>query len=649
MKTGGTRANARRALVGLLVVAIAAAVFMATEAWLRREGARAAERRAHDIASRLRTGLATPVEALHALRAFVETPRVGLSHADFQAFCRPALARHASIVALEWFPLVERSQRAQFERYVRREQTTFAIREPTRAGDMVVAVERDVHVPLTYSEPFTAVVHGLDLAFDAQRVEPVWRALDSGRVTLSDRYQLVEDPPTVFSVVAYAPVTSAHWVGDPSAAGSSFQRGVVVALFRLNRLVESSLAKEEFSDVGLLLRDPSAPPELSVLYQSQPKLEGSPFAARVSFVDKVYELVVYTPAPTMHGASWVALLATLLGGAALASYFGARRRAAQLERTVARLGVYQLEGRIASGGMGTVYKARHALLKRPTAIKIAHAGYSEAHFEREVLLTSALNHPNTVLVYDYGVGEEGAFYYAMEYIEGYDLEQLVRLTGPLPPGRVIRILLQVAGSLDEAHRRGLVHRDIKPSNVMVTERGGLRDFVKVLDFGLAKDQHVAGAEGGSVEGSFAFAGTPGYVAPEVLGGAAATAQSDAFSFGCVAYFLLAGKAPFSGSSATESLTRVLTAQPAPLSEAVPTKLSELVRACLSKKPEARPQSLAAVAERLRHALVEAAPWTQQDAESWWDQNPPPTNLAPSEGPLTFLLRQRRSRSGSSRP
>lgn len=647
MSSGRTRADARSRLGWVLVVAIGALGFIGSEAWLRRDSRRAAERAAQDIAGRLRTGLATPVEALHALRAFVETPRVGLPHADFRAFCRPALERHPSIVALEWFPLVERGQRAVFEGYVRREQPGFAIREPTRAGDMVVAVPRDVHVPLTYSEPLTESVHGLDIAFDDQRIVPVWRALETGRVTLSDRYQLVEDPPDVSSVVAYGPVTRARWVGDPLAAGGNFERGVVVALFRLNQLVESSLGSEQAGAVGLLLRDPEAPPELRTLYQSRAALAGIPISTRVPFVDKVYELVVYAPPPRVHGISWAFLAASLLGGGALVSYFGARRQARQLERTVERLGVYQLEGRIASGGMGTVYKARHALLKRPTAIKIAHAGYSDAHFEREVLLTAALSHPNTVLVYDYGVGNDGAFYYAMEYIEGYDLEQLVRITGALPAARAARILLQMSGSLEEAHRRGLVHRDVKPSNVMVTERGGLRDFVKVLDFGLAKDQQVeALPHGGSTQGSFAFAGTPGYAAPEVLGGSPATALSDVFSFGCVAYFLLAGKAPFGGSSPAESLTRVLTSEPPPLPSGLPPALVDLVRACLCKKAQARPQSLAAVAERLRQALLEAPPWTQVDAERWWEQNPPQQSLSPSEGPLTFLLRQRQSRSST---
>src|SRR5690606_32448475 len=186
-----------------------------------------------------------------------------------------------------------------------------------------------------------------------------------------------------------------------------------------------------------------------------------------------------------------------------------RERAQRLSATLATLGQYRLEEQVASGGMGVVYRARHALLKRPAAIKIAHPDQSSTHFEREVRLHSTLTHPNTVTVFDFGRGEDGTFYAAMEYVEGYDLARLVDRFGPLPSGRAARILLQVAASLEEAHEKGLVHRDVKPSNIMLTERGGIRDFVKVLDFGLARSRTAEAGSLPSLSATTLFVGTPG--------------------------------------------------------------------------------------------------------------------------------------------
>lgn len=643
--TRSARARRIRLIIGsIATLLLGTAAFVVTEWWQRTTHEHATERRVQDIAGALRTGLATPIESLYAVQAFLEVPRVGLSHAQFQAFCRPALERQRSIVALEWFPVVRHEEREAFERWVRKEQPDFQMREPTRSGAMVPAVQRDVHVPLTYSEPLVPQVQGLDIAFDPPRVEPVWRALESGKATLSDRYQLVEDPDGVFSVVAYAPVTRAIWVDDTASAEGAFTKGVAVALFRLNALLETALQAQDLSDIGFELSDPSAPAELQHLYRSG-KAIGDRNTAQVPFVDKIYSLTVYSNTPRMSWLPWVVLFASLLAGGSLITSLDARVRARQLERTVKRLGVYQLEGCIASGGMGTVYKAHHALLKRPTAIKIAHDEQKPVNFEKEVLLTSSLTHPNTVLVYDFGQGEDGSFYYAMEYIEGYNLEHLVQVAGPLPPARVIRLLLQIIGSLEEAHQHGLVHRDVKPSNVMVTERGGVRDFVKVLDFGLVK-RHNAGrlpsASSGMV--SVAFAGTPGYVAPEVIAGAPATPASDIFSLGCVAYFLLAGRAPFSTTSPTEALTLVLTMEPPPLPSNVPAPLEHIVRSCLAKKPLERPATMRALGERLRQALPQCTPWTQNDADRWWAEHPPQHAPEPTKGSLTFFLRQRRTRS-----
>jgi serine/threonine-protein kinase len=621
----------------LLPLATAALAFGATTLWEQGQRARASARRNADLASSLRAGLASPAEILYATQTFLDLERQQpLTLAEFRAFCAPAIARHPELAGLEWFPLVRAEQRATFERWVAREQPGFEIREPTRAGDMVPAVRRALHAPLTFMEPAIAMVQGLDVAFDPARMAPLERALAENRATLSDRYQLVEDAPDVLSVVVYAPVTSAFWVDPAETFGARFERGVAVALFRISPLIRSAFSALSLEGLAIEVRDPAAAEPARLLYRwGSPEPHEVPEVSDVPFFDRTYRLNVYTHQEPLGAAPVLACALALIasaGGLALAE---AQRRARRLARAAQRLGQYHLEARIASGGMGTVYRAQHALLRRPTAIKIANEGRSASRFEAEARITSTLTHPNTVVVYDYGRGSDGSFYCAMEYVDGYDLEQLVERHGPLPPARVIRLLLQAAGSLEEAHSHGLVHRDIKPSNIMVAQRGGTSDFVKVLDFGLARSQLGAVSV---AEPSVTFAGTPGYAAPEVIGGAAATPASDVFSLGAVGHYLLAGRGPFSTpGSSTDALTRTLSAPPEPLPVAVPEALGRVIGACLSKAPGERPSSMVVLAERLRVALATCDPWTRQDADLWWRQHPPERVSVPvASASATFL-------------
>jgi len=320
---------------------------------------------------------------------------------------------------------------------------------------------------------------------------------------------------------------------------------------------------------------------------------------------------------TVYVASWSAVAIAI---ATLASrvIFGLARRV----REATELGQYTLEEKIGEGGMGVVYRARHALLRRPTAIKLLHAaagGQALARFEREVQLTSALTHPNTIAVYDYGRTPDGVFYYAMEYLDGITLEDLVLHDGPQPSARVVHLLKQAAGALAEAHGVRLIHRDVKPANLMLCARGNIPDFVKVLDFGLAKDFDQGADPGLSQEG--ALLGTPLYLSPEAIVGAdAVDARADLYALGAVAYFLLAGRPPFEGKTLVEVCSKHLHAKPPPISpdrpSPAPLSLEALVLRCLAKAPEDRPSSATELIQDLERC-DDVAPWTEADARLWW--------------------------------
>ena len=289
-------------------------------------------------------------------------------------------------------------------------------------------------------------------------------------------------------------------------------------------------------------------------------------------------------------------------------------------RKAMQLGQYVLEEKIGEGGMGVVYRANHAMLRRPTAIKLltGSTGLAAERFEREVQITARLSHPNTVVVFDYGRTPEGAFYYAMEYLDGITLQDLVDELGPLSPPRVAHVLVQVCGALEEAHANGLVHRDIKPANVMLTDRGGVLDVVKVLDFGLVKEIDRGDA---SVTGSNTILGTPDYMAPEaIIEPTVVDPRTDLYAVGAVAYFLLVGETVFDGSTVVEVCGKHLYERPKPLAERgadIPPALERVVMACLAKKPDDRPASAAVLADMIRGCALPE--WTRADARAWWDR------------------------------
>jgi serine/threonine-protein kinase len=321
-------------------------------------------------------------------------------------------------------------------------------------------------------------------------------------------------------------------------------------------------------------------------------------------------------------------------------------------REARRLGQYVLEEKLGEGGMGEVYRARHALMRRPSAIKLLRADRAgELHlrrFEREVQLTARLTHPNTITIFDYGRTADGVFYYVMELLDGATLERIVALHGAQEVGRVVRILTMACGALSEAHAIGLIHRDIKPANIMLCAQGGEHDVVKMLDFGLVKE--LAVDEDVKLTGASAITGTPQYMAPESIRAPdAVDARTDIYALGAVAYFLLAGVDVFDGKSIVEVISQHLHQAPEPLSARgieIPAELEAIILACLSKEPNLRPQSALELRRKLEACQIEA--WDDEKAHAWWRQHPTTldrTVVQSSHGPRTVVVGGLRPDSG----
>ncbi|MBL8219434.1 MAG: serine/threonine protein kinase [Bryobacterales bacterium] len=290
-------------------------------------------------------------------------------------------------------------------------------------------------------------------------------------------------------------------------------------------------------------------------------------------------------------------------------------------------GKYRLEEKLGQGGMGEVWRASHRMLARDAAIKLIHpymlqrdAARAEAmrlRFEQEAKATASLRSPHTIELYDFGVTADGVFYYAMEFLDGIDLQTLVRRFGPQPPARVIVILRQVCRSLAEAHRRGMIHRDIKPTNIFLCRMGDELDFVKVLDFGLVKllDHDIQLTRDDST------LGTPAYMAPELaLGSESIDGRADLYSLGCVAYWLLTGNLVFEEKGPTATMMAHLNKPPLPPSQRIelpiPPQFENVILTCLSKQPEERPASAEALHQALEECDVRPS-WSRQAASAWW--------------------------------
>jgi eukaryotic-like serine/threonine-protein kinase len=360
---------------------------------------------------------------------------------------------------------------------------------------------------------------------------------------------------------------------------------------------------------------------------------------------------VGTPAAASFAVGTTLLTLWIVPGPAIVTWvvYSLRRQI----REARQLGQYTLEAKIGEGGMGVVYRARHALLRRQTAIKLLPPDRANANdiarFEREVQETSRLTHSNTVAIYDYGRTSDGVFYYAMEYLDGLSLEELVHHDGPQHPGRVVHILRQACGALGEAHDRGLIHRDIKPANLHLCVRGGAADHVKVLDFGLVKDiggeddtrsANPSGPNPLSTQGS--FLGTPLYMAPEAVARTSdVDARTDLYALGAVGYFLLTGTPVFRARTIVEVCAMHLHHPPETpslrLGSDLPVDLEALVLGCLAKSPKDRPQTASDLALSLAGCRGVPA-WTEAEARTWWTQRAP-----------ELLRRAQSERSGAATP
>jgi hypothetical protein len=335
------------------------------------------------------------------------------------------------------------------------------------------------------------------------------------------------------------------------------------------------------------------------------------------FFRKITEKSVLARSQSIQiGFAWA--LTTLLAAWATRVIYGLRRDV----RDAKKLGQYLVEEKLGEGGMGTVYRAQHGMLKRPTAIKLLSADRNSPEdldrFRREVQMTAKLKHPNTVTIYDYGRTGDGTFYYAMELLDGVTLVEIVQAEGYLPQSRVIHILRQCAMALQEAHAMGLVHRDIKPNNIMMTQQGGVHDVTKVLDFGLVKNVGPSTDVTNTV--SEAIIGTPRFMSPEqILDPPSVDARSDLYALGAVGYYLLTGGFVFEGTNAIEICAQHLSAEPElpslRVERELELELELLVMQCLEKKREDRPSSAVEIAKRLDTLPVER--WSQERAAEWW--------------------------------
>ena len=447
-------------------------------------------------------------------------------------------------------------------------------------------------------------------------------------------WPMLRDPSKVVHAAAVALLFGLYFVTrGTQARGSSFVRGAEVVGFLgaavLQAMMALSIPIDARPDMIVLLALTLLMLTRAIVVPSSLRrtitltaLAGVPILVICGLAASKVAPKPTLPSPVaiivVSSAMWWALV-VLLAALATETIFGLRREV----REARQLGQYQLVEKIGEGGMGTVYRAHHALLRRPTAIKLLppdrNGPEDVARFEREVQLTASLSHPNTVTIFDYGRTPDGTFYYAMELLDGLNLEQIVEASGPLSVARAIHVMRHVAAALVEAHGAGLVHRDIKPANVLLCKQGGALDVVKVVDFGLVKRLHGGDGDPAATESRVErITGTPLYLSPEaIVKPTSVGPSSDLYALGAMTYYLLTGAPPFRADTVVELCAAHLHKTPEPLesrtSVEIPRELSTLILGCLAKSTADRPANARALVDALT-PLAAQHPWSQDDAE-----------------------------------
>ncbi len=640
------RASIRGRDLFVASIPVTASIFLAAYLFVRGQEAerRLFEQKAQLLRAAMVERLSQPLESITALSRFMEVSG-SVNRQQFRLLSAPMLGRHRSVYAFEWLPFVREEHRADVEAEARAAGLTdYRIWETAPDGSRREASPRPFYVPIQFMEPPGAGALGFDVTSEPVRRAIAEKARDRGEIAATQPFQLVEDTgkDTSPAVALYAPV---YAEGDPATVAErrAALTGFALVIFRVAPLMESAASQADGRDIAYILRDAGAPSsptlaERPLRWSLLPRREGFEQKFDYEFVDRKWVLEA-VPLPGRFEPSWrgpiaAAVIGFLTGVIGLALWV-ALRLILRLKRQREKVGPYRLVRRLGRGAMGVVWEARHALLRRPTAVKLLAPGTEGeralARFEREVQLTAGLTHPSTIAIYDYGRTADGVFYYAMELLRGINLQQLVSFDGPLVPGRVVHLLRQACGALSEAHAAGLIHRDIKPANLMACIYGGIPDFLKVLDFGLVKaigagdgalPEGGAGDEGdASLSQDGSLLGTPLYMAPEGMSDPTGVdARADIFALGAVGYFLLTGKAPFPGRTAIEVFKLERHGPPIPLAKAAPVAVPEALDAtigrCLSFDRGLRPPSAEALDALLEGCAV-APPWTLSQARAWW--------------------------------
>jgi serine/threonine protein kinase len=636
----------RRLITALAIVAVGGILTSVIFVGVRRQDdarVRAGfEQDARELAAGVRRGFSFPLEVFLTLPAFYEASEF-VSPDEFRLFVTGALERHPHIYAFQWLPIVPGAERAAWEaRAVESGLTDFFFRDLDPQGGITPAPDRSEYVPIFYEQPPHPPALGLDLAANALQVAALTRARRENRPAASEPFTLLEAPDSGLCVSVYAPIHGSPPGSPPQSGSPRPVVGFVRVILRVQAVMDTVLADVAHEDIDIALTTGAGATAINLLFENTDgaaadirSTSGMSWQEEIPFMDQTWHLRI-APEPDSArftpDSRWMLLAGgyglSLVLGFALMAITTIRRLNRNVEAAM-KLGQYTLVEKIGEGGMGQVYRARHALLKRPTAIKLLRSDTSSDHaaarFEREVQATSQLSHPNTIAIYDYGHTPDGLFYYVMEFLPGLDLNDLVQAHGPLPGSRVVHILAQVCGSLAEAHAAGLIHRDIKPHNIRLTERGGIHDFVKVLDFGLVKDVGT-GETSTQLTAANTITGTPHYMSPEAVRDSKRVGpRSDLYALGAVGYFLLTGQHVFAGPSAMEVLSSHLYDTPIRPSERMATEttidadLEAVLMRCLAKEPDDRPASAA----RLRAELLACAcagHWSEEQAALWWEQN-----------------------------